>query len=361
MEIKPSAFTVDELAEWQSLKSLILVPKFQRREVWSLGAKSYLVDTLLQALPVPPIYFRIRHRDDLRPDEYPGQAKMPALVREVIDGQQRIRAVLDYLDGKYSLVPTLKASYAGKAYNELSKAERRRIDQYSFQCQNMRDVSDELVIQIFARLNTYTVKLNKQELRNGKYFGLFKQLSYSLGADYLEFWRRKGIFADGGIARMLEVELTSELLIAGLHGMQDKKKSIDEYYERYDPQFRAATRAERRFRYTLSAIDEAVGEDLRDLEFRRPPLFYTLYCVVYHRAFGVPGESVPSTPRRELRESELRSLRDALIRLSEILVDAREEEEYPERYTSFVNACLRQTDNINPRRTRFREVYRQAF
>ena len=49
------------------------------------------------------------------------------------------------------------------------------------------------VLEVFARLNTYSVALNKQELRNGRFFGLFKQSMYQLAYEHLEFWRRQRI------------------------------------------------------------------------------------------------------------------------------------------------------------------------
>ena len=90
-------------------------------------------------------------------------------------------------------------------------------------CLMFGDISDGEVLETFARLNTYAVKLNAQELRNGRFFGLFKQSAYTLAFEHVEFWRRNGIFSERNIARMLEVELTSELLIALLDGLQDKK------------------------------------------------------------------------------------------------------------------------------------------
>ena len=50
------------------------------------------------------------------------------------------------------------------------------------------DLPDRDILDIFARLNTYSVSLNKQELFNAKYFGYFKQLVYKLSGDYYTFW-----------------------------------------------------------------------------------------------------------------------------------------------------------------------------
>jgi hypothetical protein len=38
----------------------------------------------------------------------------------------------------------------------------------------------------------------------------------------------------------------------------------------------------------LDALTDAVGDDLEDTEFRRVPLFYSLFCAACHRMYGMP-------------------------------------------------------------------------
>ena len=80
---------------------------------------------------------------------------------------------------------------------------------------------------------------------------------------------------------------TSELIIAQLDGMQDKKKSIDRFYEEFDSEYPQRARMNSRFRETIDVINEAFPDTLRDTEFSRAPLFYTLYCAVYHYRRGL--------------------------------------------------------------------------
>jgi hypothetical protein len=307
-----------------------------------------LIDTLIRRLPVPPIYLRVRQSDDKR-----------RIVREVIDGQQRISAVLDFMDNKYVLSRSLAAPYAGRRFKVLSADLQDAIRQYSFICEVLQGVSDAQVLEMFTRLNTYSVPLNAQELRNGKYFGYFKQTCYRLAHEHIEFWRRHQIFGDRGIARMLEVELTSELVVAQLAGLQDKKSSLNRFYGNFDEEFPGQRGLESRFRANIDALEDAVGSLLQDSAFRRVPLFYSLFCAVHHRQFGIPGVGL-HTPKKLLTESEREGLRSAVGRLSEVL-EQSDEEPVPDRYESFVLACLRQTDNLQPRRVRLETLYRTAF
>ena len=109
-------------------------------------------------------------------------------------------------------------------------------------------------------------------------------------------------------------------------------------------------------------ISEAFAEgDLANSEFKRPPLFYTLYCVVYHHIFGLPGIQRKS-PMKKLTTDEKESLQAAVISLSERVTQSKDPtNNIPARYSGFVAACLRQTDNIGPRKTRSDALFDEAF
>jgi hypothetical protein len=354
MNTKPerSSYTPIDFLEWKKSGSLILTPKFQRRHVWSTPARSYLIDTLLLDLPVPPIYMRVVQSD-----------KRDRVIREVVDGQQRISAVLDYICGKYALSRNIESPVAGKRFDGLSKEDQNKILRFSFICEVFHGVEDAEVLSIFARLNTHSVKLNAQELRNGRWFGHFKQLSYSLAYEHLTLWKQLRVFTDARIARMAEVELTSELLIIGLDGLQDKKKSIDDFYEDFDEDFDDRRKVADRFRTTVDAIVSSCEDILPQSEFRRPPLFYTLYGVIYHRLFSLPGIGLATPKRSRFSSRDAEAVAGAVRDLSEFIVLAKteDEDEIPRKYQRFVNACLRQTDNIKPRRNRLNTLYRRAF
>jgi hypothetical protein len=344
-----SIYTPLDFKEWREAGTLDLTPKFQRRGVWSPSARSFFVDTLLRRMPIPPIYIRLTQHENKK-----------GIVRQVVDGQQRLSSILDFCDSKFQLSKTLGAPWAGKWYEDLKKEEKATFDGASFSAEIFRRISDLEVLESFARLNTYSVALNAQELRNGKYFGLFKQSAYALAYEHLECWRRNGIFAERSIARMLEVELTSELIISHLVGMQDKKKSIEDFYSKYDESFPEQQQISNRFREIIDLIGDTVGDALGDTEFHRPPLFYTLYCVVLHRLFGLPKAPWPRT-KVTLSKTDKLSLANAVRELSAVVANGREGEKIPKTLEAFVTACLRQTDNIKPRNERFRALYSKAF
>lgn len=346
-----AVYSPNDFVLWQAHEMLEITPKFQRRPVWRPAARSYFIDTILRGMTVPPIYLRLAQN----------KAKTKT-IREVVDGQQRIRSVLDYINEDYRLSKTLNAAWANKKFSQLPEGQQQQIMSFSLSTETFKGISDQQVLEVFCRLNMNGVPLNKQELRNGKFFGLFKRTSFALALKYLEFWRTHKIFSEQSIARMLEVELTSELLIAGNVGMQDKKNSIDDFYDDWEESYPDQQRDERRFDETMTTISESFAdEDLADTEFHRPPLFYTLYCVVYHHIFGLP-EMQRVSPRKRLTTDQRESLRDAVVDLSGVVTQSKDPAaEIPKKYASFVGACLRQTDNINPRKIRFNSLFDEAF
>jgi hypothetical protein len=343
-----AAYSPLDFAQWKAANSLSLTPKFQRRGVWKPKARSFFIDTLLRDMPIPPIY--------VRQTQSPERNRM---IREVVDGQQRISAVLDFMEGEFRLSKTLNAPWAGKSFDKLSQTERDRITAYAFPTEVFSGISDLEVLEVFSRLNTYAVALNAQELRNGQFFGRFKQSVYALGFEHLEFWRRHKIFSEQNVARMLEAEFVSEVTVAFLHGMQDKKKSLSSYYQDYDDMYAKQALMEKRFREVVDAVNESMGDQLAETEFRRPPLLYTVFCVIYHRLHGLPRETIST--KRSFPTADRRDLAEAVRTLSDILESSKQGEAVSAKNAAFVTASLRQTDNIQPRKIRFTTLYRSAF
>jgi len=57
-DIQRTNYKVSDFISWQRGGSLQLSPSFQRRPVWSAGAKSLLIDTVVRGLPMPVIFLR---------------------------------------------------------------------------------------------------------------------------------------------------------------------------------------------------------------------------------------------------------------------------------------------------------------
>jgi uncharacterized protein DUF262 len=344
-----SGYTPLDFHGWHENNSLVLSPKFQRRQVWSASAKSYLIDSLLRGMPVPPIYLRVRQSDDKK-----------KTVREVVDGQQRISTVIEYLNNEFALRANVGEAFRGKKFSQLPSESQEQIRAYSFICEVLQGLDDTEVLQIFRRLNMYSVPLNAQELRNGRFFGQFKESAYLLGEEHLAFWRHHRVFSDQKIARMAEVEFTSELMIMLLHGLQDKKKSIDSLYAEYDEKYPLRKSVERQIREVLDIVNVIFPEGLRGVGFNRTPLLYSLIGAISHRLYGVPKIKLSGGKKRKMTSSDKSLLKEAVIKLSQVM-DTEDQESLRKKDLDFYVAATSQTDNIAPRTIRLNRIFELAF
>jgi hypothetical protein len=153
---------------------LILDPHFQRRKVWEDARSSRLIESLMLEVPLPIFYL----------------AEGADGKEEVIDGQQRFSAFFRFLDNEYRL-SGLKAlpRQNGKYFRELDKPTQKLVRDSSIRTIVFKKESDEdLRFEIFERLNTGAVPLNRQELRNCVYRGPYNELLISLAADPDYMW-----------------------------------------------------------------------------------------------------------------------------------------------------------------------------
>lgn len=111
-------------------------PEYQRQpNLWSDDKKSLLIDSILMNIDIPKLYF----------NRTSGEAF------DVIDGQQRLWAIWEFLDDAYKYKPDhadAKASF----YSELSKAQRELIRTFELQITQFEKADEEYLRQLFLRL-----------------------------------------------------------------------------------------------------------------------------------------------------------------------------------------------------------------
>lgn len=328
-------YPISDILEWEVSKKLVITPKFQRRDVWIPKAKSFLIDTILRGMPIPPLF--IRQRID---------PVKQISIREVIDGQQRLRAVLDFVKGEYPIMKVHNPDFGGSFYANLPDDVQRAFLGYKFVVNVFEDISDSDVLNIFARINTYTVKLNAQELRNAEFFGLFKQSIYLLAHQHYAFWISNKILSESQIARMGEAELVSELVVSMLGGIQQTKSAdLRKFYKQYDDEFPQRETIEKQFIETIDIIADIFQGNLSSSEFRRIPLFYSLFLVIYDAKYGLPASE---KPRLRLVSQEVRRISGKLKELDAVI----KSKDIPENLEQFVEFTRLSTADVGKRRYR---------
>jgi uncharacterized protein with ParB-like and HNH nuclease domain len=299
-------YSVRDFEEWQDRGELMLAPKFQRREVWSDKMRSYLIDTIIRGKPIPKIY--------MRQDTNPTTRRT---TREIVDGQQRLHTVLSFIKDGFKISKTHNEEFGGRFFSGLGKDIQRDILKYEFVVDLLQDMPDNDVYDVFARINTYSVMLKPQELRNAKYYGEFKSSVYLLANEFVTFWETNDIFTPKQIMRMAEAEFVSDLLIAISGGIRaGEKRVIDSFYRDCDDEFAGRKTNEKRFRETMDIIGGILGNELPESKLKATRLFYPLFCAIYHLKFGLPKLRVQRTTFKVIHYAKMRI---ALERVDELI------------------------------------------
>lgn len=150
------------LANWKvkTLKSRIdkinPAPQYQRTSVWQLPKKRLLIDSMLRGYDLPKFYLRATPND-------------PMYEYEVTDGQQRIRAISEFMneDGlKYALDKALikGINTNNRYYADLAEL-KDEFDNYELNIAIIEETTPEEIRSLFARLQMGS-QLNQVELRH---------------------------------------------------------------------------------------------------------------------------------------------------------------------------------------------------
>ncbi len=337
---KPKTASINDFREWDDRGELVLSPEFQRREVWSTKAKSYLIDTILNGFPIPAVY--LRQKIDLN---------IKKTIREVVDGQQRIKAILEYLDNKFMVMKVHNKKYGGLKFNELPKDIKERILDYDLLVDVLVGADDTDTLEVFERINSYTITLNPQEKLNAEFSGEFKQTVFKLGREHLEFWRKNGILTNYNIMRMKEAELATDLVIAMIDGIQDRKK-IKSYYKDYDDDFPQQEKIVDRFQRCIDLIAEIFNNNLVETQYKKTTLFYSVFCAIYNINYGMKNSEIKNFI---IKKDMIKHIRNALLKLEGEIKEPSKE------YYEFADASKRHTTDKTKRMIRHNTIVKEII
>lgn len=149
--------SVSDVVRMMSEKELILDPDYQRNYVWDNKKASKLIESIILNVPIPVIYVSEEQDSSW----------------SVIDGLQRLNSLKRFFEGKFKL-SGLEVLY------ELNKCDFKSLPSKSLRMLKngllriimvTADSNDDIKYDIFMRLNSGSVHLNEQELRNCLYRG----------------------------------------------------------------------------------------------------------------------------------------------------------------------------------------------
>lgn len=264
-----SRHSIADIRGWDENNNLEVQPDFQRRAVWSGAAKVMLIDSIIKNIPLPKVFIASKIRN--------GRTH-----RIVIDGQQRISAILGFLSDDFRLVAPYSGEYKGLLFSELPDNAKNGILSFRLDFNEFENYTDSEMREIYNRVNKYTVALNKQELRRADFPGEFLNLSEKLSVNI--FFDEAKVFSAANRRRLGDVEYVSELLALLIQGPQDKKSNIDSFYMNYASWDKLELKqVEDEFANILKVIETifvAGEEELSRLRFRQKSDFYSLFGAI---------------------------------------------------------------------------------
>lgn len=133
-------------------------PQYQRGSVWTRKQKQLLMDSILRGMDIPKLY--LRSVDDPSKNAY---------TYEVVDGQQRLRAIWEFFDGEYALSNDVELvldgeDLRGRKYGKMPEEALLELGRYSLSVVELDAIDDE-VEEMFVRLQNGTT-LRAAEIRN---------------------------------------------------------------------------------------------------------------------------------------------------------------------------------------------------
>lgn len=254
----PADYTLQVLHE-KYMDGELVIPPIQRNHVWQWDQASRLIESFLLGLPVPPIFIY------WRPDE----------KYLVIDGQQRLKSVVQYMQNRFDndspqggrpfrLSLDHASKFHGKTFLELMPEDRRRLQNAVLRSVVIRQIhpsnDDTSMHHIFERLNTGGTPLKEQEVRNCIYAGGLNDMLHELN-EYKNW--RKILGKPRKDQRKKDVEYILRY-ISLFHGSSGYKQPMKDFLSKYmkanrDPDGGFLEDEKTRFKTTCDLIVAKIG------------------------------------------------------------------------------------------------------
>jgi hypothetical protein len=211
----------------------LFVPDYQREFIWTKKHQSRFIESILLSLPIPYIFVA-----DVAEGAKEGRL-------EIVDGSQRVRTLVAFLQGDLQLFGLKKLTQAnGLKFANMSLPRQMRFKRKTLRMIELTEQTDEESRrEIFDRLNSGGVRIESMEQRRGSHDGPFLAFLENLAAsdrfqtlcpvsparasraEYLELVLRYFAYCDNyaNFTKKVEDFLTEYLVSGNANTTQEKR------------------------------------------------------------------------------------------------------------------------------------------
>lgn len=305
--------------------------------IWPAAARSFLIDSMLCGFPIPKL--SLYQKTDL---------KTRKTVKEIVDGQQRSQAILDFFNDALRI--STKGEFLGLSYAKLDEIQQQNFLSYQLSVDVFVDATEADIRELFRRVNSYNVPLNPQEIRHATYQGKFKWFLLEMANQYSQVLKDLGILTESQMARMEDAKFIGDICIGLEDGIISASEArIDKMYKKFDKEFLP----EEQFKLSLQfAIDQALTyKDALGEGLTKRYQFYCLLLAFVHVRF--PIAQLQGLFQSDGKGGEnAQNIRENLSRLAEAASSGTTNGD-PD-LQAFVAASAKTTDRKEQREVRFK-------
>lgn len=281
---------------------------FQRLPWWNKARKSYLIHSLREGTPIPPIYAYEDAKGNLC----------------VVDGQQRLAALFEYFQDQFKVTQKgilnpdeeVREDILDQFFSELDEEVQQMIDGYEVRIEMLnkprgwntsrKGAFEKMILSVFHRHNLTASNMKPVEIWNSTYSGDIIDMAFDLQAgegfvspggtdtsvdtkklakDY--YLARQKVVTSTDILRMQDIDLILQLLFA-IHTRDRESVVVHKTsgYEEFLKENQQMTEGdyqymENRFKQVMNYIRKLFpGDELSQTLFRKKTDFYSLFCMV---------------------------------------------------------------------------------
>jgi len=261
IQAQPDKKTISDLIGKIQRNELILQPEFQRGFVWTPEHMENFIKTILEGYPFPEIYISQKGID----------LETLSTQNVVVDGQQRLTTIKKYIEGSHSFERRIPK------FADLAVQDKTDFLNYDVTVRDLKDVTQEIMIEIFQRINSTKFTLTAIEINNAIYDGQFIKSAKEVLDIFKNIEFKVPIFSESELTRMADLHFLL-LIMATIEegGYFPADNEVEKYIALFNDEYPRFEEMRDKLSRTILSIN---ASDLAtDSIWYRKSNYFTLVC-----------------------------------------------------------------------------------